>query len=609
MNAPATQTAMRPDPAAGVPPNLRAWELIRTLVAFDTTSRESNLALIEWVRGYLEAHGVECALTFDDDLRKANLFATLAARDGNATTGGIVLSGHTDVVPVDGQPWDTESVRGHADRRQHRRPRRHRHEELFGDGARVRPRSRAPRTDAPGAFRAVVRRGDRLYRRAADDRRPGRARRHQPLGCIVGEPTGMELVVAHKGKKSWRCRVRGHEAHSSLTPHGVNAVQIACEIVTYLARVARAFRDEGRYDDAYDVPYTTVHTGIIRGGTALNIVPRDCWFDFEIRHLPFDDPDEILAEARRARSGSCPRCARCRRTPASSSSRSRRCPASTRMAESAIAALGQRLQRLAGTSARCRSARKRGCSTTRRSRRSSADRATSRRHISRTSGCRWTSSPAARRSCGALRRPRCARVTPSATADRGRLSRISTAWAAGNAGIPYVWTFVAERARPARPAAGADARQRGVRRDSARLAARRGVPPDARHVDACASPTWTRTPASIRADPFASRCVDEDFNRLWTAEVLDGPRRTRRSRSRARAAAALRARGLPARPALDDRPLPAARHGRTAAQGCRARAGDRRRRSTSSSMPATRRASGCATTRSSTIPTTRATRC
>jgi acetylornithine deacetylase len=106
----------------------------------------------------------------------------------------------------------------------------------------------------------------------------------------------MQLVVAHKGKKSWRCRVRGHEAHSSLTPQGVNAVQIACEIVACLTNIARAFRDRGPYDAGYDVAYTTVHTGVIRGGTALNIVPRDCHFDFEVRHLPFDDPDAIVAE-------------------------------------------------------------------------------------------------------------------------------------------------------------------------------------------------------------------------------------------------------------------------------------------------------------------------
>ena len=118
----------------------------------------------------------------------------------------------------------------------------------------------------------------------------------KPAGCIVGEPTGMELVVAHKGKMSWRCRVRGHEAHSSLTPHGVNAVEIACQVVGYIGERAQRFRDSARRDDAYDVPYSTPHVGIIRGGTALNIVPRDCLFDFEIRHLPFDDPAVFFAD-------------------------------------------------------------------------------------------------------------------------------------------------------------------------------------------------------------------------------------------------------------------------------------------------------------------------
>ncbi|MEO8303378.1 MAG: acetylornithine deacetylase [Betaproteobacteria bacterium] len=269
--------------------------MIRRLVAFDTTSRESNLALIDWVRGYLESFGAECTLTFDDDRRKANLFATLPARDGNTTEGGIVLSGHTDVVPVDGQPWDTDPFDA----------------TLIGDRVFGRGVTDMKSFSATGlAFvPEFVRRGlaRPLHFALSYDEEIGCigvhrligdivARGVKPLGCIVGEPTGMELVVAHKGKKSWRCRVRGHEAHSSLTPHGVNAVQIACEIVTYLTNVARAFRDQGEYDAAYDVPYTTVHTGVIRGGTALNIVPRDCHFDFEIRHLPFDDPDELYAE-------------------------------------------------------------------------------------------------------------------------------------------------------------------------------------------------------------------------------------------------------------------------------------------------------------------------
>ena len=106
MNAPETLSTVRVV-AASAPPDLIAWPLIQTLVAFDTTSRDSNLALIDWVTGYLKSYGIESTLTFNDDRRKANLFATLPARDGNATEGGIVLSGHTDVVPVDGQPWDT----------------------------------------------------------------------------------------------------------------------------------------------------------------------------------------------------------------------------------------------------------------------------------------------------------------------------------------------------------------------------------------------------------------------------------------------------------------------------------------------------------------------
>jgi acetylornithine deacetylase len=293
MNAPATLAQVRP--AAARVEDLVSLDLIRTLVGFDTTSRESNLALIEWVRGYLAGHGVESTLTFDDEGRKANLFATLPARDGNVTHGGIVLSGHTDVVPVDGQPWDTDPfvVTVKDDR-------------LYGRGV----------TDMK-SFSAVglsfvpefLRRGlaKPIHFALSYDEEIGCigvrrliadivARGVHPAGCVVGEPTGMELVVAHKGKKSWRCRVRGLEAHSSLTPLGVNAVQIACEIVAYIAHRAREFRDAVGQDAAYDVPYTTVHVGVIRGGTALNIVPRDCRFDFEIRHLPFDKPDAFFAD-------------------------------------------------------------------------------------------------------------------------------------------------------------------------------------------------------------------------------------------------------------------------------------------------------------------------
>jgi acetylornithine deacetylase len=118
----------------------------------------------------------------------------------------------------------------------------------------------------------------------------------KPQSCIVGEPTEMRPVIAHKGKQSYRCTVRGLASHSAYAPYGVNAVEAAAEAVTFLKRLARRHRDRGPYDRGFDVAYTTVHTGVIRGGTALNIVPQDCVFDFEFRNLPGDDPDALLEE-------------------------------------------------------------------------------------------------------------------------------------------------------------------------------------------------------------------------------------------------------------------------------------------------------------------------
>jgi acetylornithine deacetylase len=267
--------------------------MIRQLVSFDTTSRESNMVLIDWVGAYLRGHGVDSRLTFDDSGKKANLFATI----GPAIDGGIVLSGHTDVVPVDGQPWDSDpwQVVEIGDR-------------LVGRGVcDMKSFIAAALALVPEMTQRTLARP--LHFALSYDEEIGciGVRRliadlanlgYVPGGCIVGEPTGMEVVVAHKGKHSYRCRVRGFEAHSALTPKGVNAVEIACEIVAYLRGMAKRFREHGRFDRDYDVPYTTVHVGTIKGGTALNIVPRDCEFRFEFRHLPFDDPDLLLREVR-----------------------------------------------------------------------------------------------------------------------------------------------------------------------------------------------------------------------------------------------------------------------------------------------------------------------
>jgi len=268
-------------------------EMIRKLVGFPTVSRESNLDLIDFVREYLKPYDADIRLTFDDDRRKANLFATLGPRN----VGGIVLSGHTDVVPVQGQAWDTEPFT--LVERKGR---------LYGRG-----------TSDMKSFIAVVLtllpefagRGLKspLHLAFSYDEEVGclgvgrmisdlTAAGVRPQSCIVGEPTLMKPVIAHKGKKSYRATVRGLASHSAYAPTGVNAVEAAAEAVAYLKRMARRHRDSGPYDRAFDVSHTTVHTGVLRGGTALNIVPHECIFDFEFRHLPGDDPEKLFEEFR-----------------------------------------------------------------------------------------------------------------------------------------------------------------------------------------------------------------------------------------------------------------------------------------------------------------------
>ena len=266
-------------------------DMIRTLVGFPTVSRDSNLELIHFVRDRLAALGAQSRLTYNDERSKANLFATL----GPQGVPGIVLSGHTDVVPVDGQAWDTDpfSVVEKDGR-------------LYGRG-----------TSDMKSFVAVVlalapefaRRGLKtpLHFAFSYDEEVGcigvgrlisdlALAGIRPQSCIVGEPTLMRPVIAHKGKRGFRCSVRGLACHSAYAPHGVNAVEAAAEAVAYLKSMARRHRDQGPYDRGFDVAHTTVHTGVMRGGTALNIVPHECTFDFEFRHLPGDDPEALLAE-------------------------------------------------------------------------------------------------------------------------------------------------------------------------------------------------------------------------------------------------------------------------------------------------------------------------
>lgn len=275
-----------------------AQELLAELVRFDTTSRHSNWQLIEWVRAYLLKLGVESTLTFNDDGGKANLFARIGAPE----TPLVVLSGHSDVVPVDGQVWSSDPF-VLTDKGEGR---------LYGRGSADMKGFIACVLSLAPWFVELAQRGSlrqgigialsydeevgclgvgRLIDRLAADG-------VKVSGCIVGEPTSMQPVIAHKGIAHFLCKVRGRAAHSSLTPQGVNAIEFAARLITHIRKLADAEASFGHRQALYDVPFTTLQTGTIHGGTACNIVPKDCEFMFECRWLPGDGPERFVSSVR-----------------------------------------------------------------------------------------------------------------------------------------------------------------------------------------------------------------------------------------------------------------------------------------------------------------------
>ncbi|MGA7816881.1 acetylornithine deacetylase [Caballeronia sp.] len=266
---------------------------IKKLVSFDTVSRNPNMGLIETVRDELRTAGIEATLTTDRSGKWANLFATVPAHDGQ-TNGGIVLSGHTDVVPVDGQNWDSDPFkpeirdgllygRGTCDMKG-----------FIGAALSLLPKMQATKLARPIHFalsfdEEVGCVGAPLM---IDDLQK---RGLRPDGCIVGEPTSMRPIIAHKGINTYNCCVRGLAAHSSLTPHGLNAIEYAARLICFIRDVADEFRAQGPFDEQYDVPFTTAQTSTIKGGNAINTVPAICNFEFEFRNLPTLDPDIVFA--------------------------------------------------------------------------------------------------------------------------------------------------------------------------------------------------------------------------------------------------------------------------------------------------------------------------
>ena len=272
-------------------------EILEALVGFDTTSRNSNLAAVAWIEDYLDRLGVVHERIADRSMEqeKANLWATI----GPMGSGGYILSGHTDVVPVDGQSWTGDPFR--LSRRDGR---------LYGRGSADMKGFLACSLAAVPAMRDLTR---PIHLSFSYDEEVGcvgvrsliahlRGAGFRPAGCFVGEPTEMNVVIGHKSKRSFRVDVRGRTCHSSLAPAGVNAVEYAARLIVKIRDIADRLAREGQRDALYDIPFTTAHTGVVQGGTALNIVPDAASFQFEFRPLAVDDIDalaeEVIAYAR-----------------------------------------------------------------------------------------------------------------------------------------------------------------------------------------------------------------------------------------------------------------------------------------------------------------------
>ncbi|KAK7194452.1 Peptidase family M20/M25/M40/Peptidase dimerization domain containing protein [Novymonas esmeraldas] len=261
-------------------------EWLAKLISFDSTSRNSNLDVVTYIKEYLDSVGVKAEVLLDATKTKANLFATIPSQSG-ATKGGIVLSGHLDTVPVDGQTWDSDPFKVVEKEGCY-----------FGRGT----------CDMKGFVAVCMALVPQLIQMPRD--RPvylawtydeevgclgGRALTQyikgkgiKPDGCLVGEPTSNKVIVAHKGICVWKVHVKGKAAHSSyaLTKDSCNAIDYAARLIVKIREIAEDIVLNEEVDSFFDVPSTTISTNVINGGIAINTVPADCIFNYEFRNLP-----------------------------------------------------------------------------------------------------------------------------------------------------------------------------------------------------------------------------------------------------------------------------------------------------------------------------------
>lgn len=262
-----------------------AREMIEKLISFDTVSYNSNLALIDFVADYLADHGIDAKRVFNEDKSKANLYATV----GPEKEGGVVLSGHTDVVPVEGQPWDTDPFtvvekdgklygRGTSDMKSFSAIALSKVPEMIEKGLSVPIHFALSYDEEVGCIGAPY---------MIDEIATYLPR---PRAVIVGEPTMMDIVSAHKGIITLTTKVIGREAHSSLVEDGVSAVMVGAELIAYIGSMMAENKARSKADCPFFPSYTTLTCGVVQGGTAGNILARECSFMWDIRHIPEDNP-------------------------------------------------------------------------------------------------------------------------------------------------------------------------------------------------------------------------------------------------------------------------------------------------------------------------------
>ncbi len=268
--------------------------MLKRLIAYDTTSHLSNLDLMGFVQELLEHHGIQSQLIYNEEKTKANLHAII----GRTDVPGIILSGHTDVVPVADQNWSSDPFeltekddiyygRGTCDMKGFIAV-------VLGKLPKI--TSASLKTPLHLAFSYDEEIGCVGVRDMVDV--IANDLEVRPKMCLVGEPTSMQVINGHKAINRVKCDIAGHECHSSLAPYGVNAVEMGGELISYIRKLARRFQHEGPFNMEYDPPYTTLNAGVFHGGTAVNIVPNKGALDFEMRSIPEHDPEEIINEIR-----------------------------------------------------------------------------------------------------------------------------------------------------------------------------------------------------------------------------------------------------------------------------------------------------------------------